>query len=86
MAHCSIVTVGCLDHTYWRVPPATATAAEEEQTWPPKFLRAAAGCVDEDWIASNRNILLLSKNEIKTIISPPKVWCCEKNSPWEFKL
>jgi hypothetical protein len=34
----------------------------------------------------HRNILLLPKNEIKTIISTPKVWCCEKNSPWEFKL
>jgi hypothetical protein len=34
----------------------------------------------------HRNIILLSKNEIKTIISTPKVWCCEKNSPWEFKL
>jgi hypothetical protein len=33
-----------------------------------------------------QNIILLSKNEIKTIISTPKVWCCEKNSPWEFKL
>jgi hypothetical protein len=41
---------------------------------------------DEDCIASKRNILLLPKDEIKTIISTPKVWCCEKNSPWEFKL
>jgi hypothetical protein len=28
MDHCSIVTVGRLDHTYWRGPPA---AAEEEE-------------------------------------------------------
>jgi hypothetical protein len=28
----------------------------------------------------------LTKDEIKTIISTPKVWCCEKNSPREFKI
>jgi hypothetical protein len=33
-----------------------------------------------------RNLILLSKNEIKTIISTPKVWCCEKNSPWVLWL
>jgi hypothetical protein len=29
MDHCSIVTVGRFDHTYWRGPPKAAAAEEE---------------------------------------------------------
>jgi hypothetical protein len=31
MDHCSIVTVGCLDHAYWRGSPQKAAAEEEEE-------------------------------------------------------
>jgi hypothetical protein len=50
------------------------------------YRRAAAKDGGEIPPPLHRNFILLSKNEIKTIISTPKVWCCEKNSPWEFKL
>jgi hypothetical protein len=55
MDHCSIVTVGRLDHTYWRGPaPALKQQQKkkkkQDKTWPPKFLHAC-----------NRNITLLDK-------------------------
>jgi hypothetical protein len=73
--HCSIITVSRLDQAYWRSPPeSSSAAAEEEEDGRRNSSALAAGYVDRDCIASNRNITLLTNNDIKHLSAHLK--CC----------
>jgi hypothetical protein len=61
-----------------------AAAAEEEEEENSSALRAGHG--DRDCIASNRNITLLTNNDIKHLSAHLKCCVVTKNSPLEFKL
>jgi hypothetical protein len=61
-------------------------AAVEEEDGRQNSSALATGYVDRDCIASNRNITLLTNNDIKHLSAHLKCCVVKKNSPLEFKL